>query len=382
VPSPAFPAKSRRRSDLPAKIGLVLGSILVTLLLLELGLRAWSVTWLTRWPNFVLGAREVLNKTEQSRFIDDPYLGYVPRPGYASARINIDTAGFRRTGDPAKATVAGPILAVGDSYTYGDEVADGETWPAHLQRRTGRRVFNGGASGYGFDQTVLRAERAAALVHPSVIVASFIADDIRRTEMRRLWGAEKPYFDLQGNGQDNGQGNGLVLRNEPVPPRPDPRTTLNFWQRTLGYSYLVEFTVERLGLQYGWFGDHIRIHPEGTGERIACLLTGRLADLQRRSGAAVLVVAQYDPYVWQNADFAAEQRRMSHGLLDCARKNGLGILDTYDAVAAWTAKGTGKGTSKGGPRGLYGLWHMNDQGNRLTADLIDAALGADHIPPR
>jgi hypothetical protein len=355
----------------PAKIGLVLGSIVVTLLVLELGLRAWSITWLIKWPNFVLGAREVLTKTEEGRFIDDRYLGYVPRPGYASDRINIDAAGFRVTGDPATATAAaGPILAVGDSYTYGDEVADGETWPAHLQRRTGHRVFNGGVSGYGFDQTVLRAERAAALLHPSVIVASFIADDIRRTEMKRLWGAEKPYFDLQGNGQ----GGGLVLRNEPVPPRPDPRTTLNFWQRTLGYSYLVEFTVERLGLQYGWFGDHIRVHPEGTGEQIACRLTRRLADLQRRSGATVLVMAQYDPYVWQNPEFAAEQRRMSQGLLDCARRNRLGVLDSYDALAA--------STGKGGPRALYGLWHMNDAGNRLIAGLIDAALRSDHIPPR
>ncbi len=371
MPSPAFSAKRRRRSELPAKVGLVLGSILVTLVLLELGLRAWSVTWLVKWPNFVLGARTVLNKTEQSRFIDDPRLGYVPRPGYASARINIDAAGFRRGGEVPVSTEGRPILAVGDSYTYGDEVTDAETWPAHLQALTKERVVNGGVSGYGFDQTVLRAENASADLHPSTIVVSFIADDIRRTEMRRLWGAEKPYFDLQGGG--------LVLRNTPVPPRPDPRTTLNFWQRTLGYSYLVEFTVERLGLQYGWFGDHIRVHPEGEGEHIACLLTRRLADLQRSSGATVLVVAQYDPYVWQNADFAAEQRRMSHGLLDCARKNQLGVLDTFDAMAA--------STDKGGPRGLYGMWHMNDQGNRLTAGLIASSLRKQgvlktHMPPR
>jgi GDSL-like Lipase/Acylhydrolase family len=358
VPAPTLPAKSRRRSDLPGIIGLVLGSILVTLVLLELGLRAWSGIYLYKWPNFVLGAREALDKSEQSRFIDDPHLGYVPRPGYSVRGVSFDAEGFRRDGDIPASAAGGPIVAVGDSYTYGNEVTDTETWPAHLQELTDERVLNGGVSGYGFDQTVLRAESAAAAIHPSVIVVSFIADDIRRTEMRRLWGAEKPYFDLYGDR--------LALRNVPVPPRPDPSHTLDFWRRTLGYSYLVEFTVERLGLQYGWFGNHIRVHPAGTGERIACLLAGRLAKLQRTSGAAVLVVAQYDPYVWQNADFAAEQRRMSRGLLDCARQNQLGVLDTYDAVSAWTGKD--------GPRGLYGMWHMNDQGNRLTARLIAAAL--------
>ena len=57
-------------------------------------------------------------------------------------------------------------------------------------------MLNGGVSGYGFDQTVLRAEQLAPSYKPSAIVVSFIADDIRRTEMRRLWSADKPWFEL------------------------------------------------------------------------------------------------------------------------------------------------------------------------------------------
>ena len=79
----------------------------------------------------------------------------------------------------------GSILAVGDSYTYGDEVLDEETWPAQLQRLTGRPVLNGGVTGYGFDQIVLRAEQLAAIHRPSIIIVSFIAHDILRTETRR-----------------------------------------------------------------------------------------------------------------------------------------------------------------------------------------------------
>jgi lysophospholipase L1-like esterase len=326
--------------DWIGRIGLTCVAVVLTLGVLELGLRA-ATGWLWDWHNLVLGARTVHNATEHSRFMHDALVGYVPRPD-----------GFRPT-DEAPGV---PILAVGDSYTYGEEVGDNEAWPAQLQRLTGQRVLNAGVSGYGFDQSVLRAEQIAAARRPSAIVVAFIADDIRRTEMRRQWGAEKPYFDFQGDG--------LVLRNVPVPPRPDPRTTLTFWQRTLGHSFLFDFVLRRLDLLYDWFGDHVRVHRPGDGDRIACLLTERLRELQASSGARVIVLAEYDPMVWQNAEFSAEQRRLARGLLACAQQRGLGTINSFEALA----------NAPGGPQSLYGLWHMNDKGNRLIAGLVADAL--------
>src|SRR5262249_45306484 len=162
-------------------------------------------------------------------------------------------------------------------------------------------------SGYGFDQTVLRAEQLARKYRPAAIVVSFIADDVRRTEMRRLWSADKPYFALAGDT--------LELHGVPVPARADPASTLSFWQETVGYSDLFDFILRRLDLLHDWFGDHIRAHPSGTGEAIACRLTERLAELQRSSGAKLVVVAEYDPVVWDDPKFAAEQRRLTSGLL-------------------------------------------------------------------
>jgi hypothetical protein len=337
---------------------LIVASLLVGLMALEIGLRASTWGYLFTWPNFVLDARTVLARQDSGRYVHDDRLGYVPRAGYAAPGLTIDSDGLRPTGEQ---TAGAPILAVGDSFTFGDEVNDGQTWPAQLQLLTGRRVLNGGVSGYGFDQIVLRAEQLAARYKPSAIVVSFIADDIRRTEMRRLWSADKPYFDL-----DKDQ---LTLRGVPVPPRADPRTTLSFWQKTLGYSYLFDFILRRLGQLHDWFGDHIRVHPEGTGERLACRLTDRLADLQRTTGARVVVVAEYDPVawddplVWDDPAFATEQRRMTRGLLDCAAKNGLLTIDSFPALAATP-----------NPRQLYTLWHMNEPGNRLIAALVAEKL--------
>ncbi len=349
------PDAQRPRSELLRRIVLVLVSVVVGLGLLELGVRASTWTWLFAWPNFVLDARRVLADRDSGRTVHDDRLGYVPRDGYTAAGIAIEENGLRQTG-PLLAGGARPLLAVGDSFTFGEEVADSETWPADLQRLTGRRVLNGGVSSYGFDQIVLRTETLAPLYEPQAIVVAFIADDIRRTEMRRLWSADKPYFDLDGDA--------LRLRNVPVPPRAPARETLSFWQRTLGYSFAFDFILRRLDQLHDWYGDHIRVHPRGTGERISCLLTARLAELQKSSGAKLLLVAEYDPVVWDDPRFAAEQRRLTAGLLACGRRNGLATLDTYEAMAAAPR-----------PRDLYVLWHMNAAGNALIARQVAAALG-------
>ena len=336
---------------------LVLCAVLMGLVSLEFAVRAATWGYLFAYPNFVLTARTVLAERDGGRYVHDPALGHVPRTGYAAAGTTIETDGLRRTSsETGGEQVAGaPILAVGDSFTYGDEVNDGQTWPAQLQLLTGRRVLNAGVSGYGFDQIVLRAEQLAAKYKPSVIVVSFIADDIRRTEMRRLWSADKPYFVI-----DDGK---LALRGVPVPRRADPGSTLSFWQWTLGYSYLVEVVLRRLDLLHDWYGDHKRVAAPGAGERLSCLLAARLGELQKWSGARVIVLAEYDPVVWDDPAFAAEQRRLTGGLLDCAAKAGLATIDSFDALAA-----------TGAPRKLYVTWHMNEPGNRLIAGLVAEAL--------
>ena len=324
---------------------LMAGATVAALLLLELGLRAAN-GYLGDWSNLVLRARTALGETESQRFVPDAIVGYVPTGG---TRGNGVTGAV--TGNGGNAPI---VLAVGDSYTYGEEVSDDESWPAFLQTKLARPVVNGGVSGYGFDQIVLRAEVLALQTRPGTIVAAFIADDIRRTELSRLWGAEKPYFDLDGDR--------LLLRNVPVSPRPDPRTTLTLTEFLLGRSYLFDFVLRRLDLIYDWFNDRVRVHPAGTGERIACALTGRLAALQKTDGAKILVVALYDPVVWQDPSFAAEQRRLTQALLACAGKQGLATLDTFSAL------------EKAGAASLYKQWHMNAKGNEVVADLIAQAL--------
>ena len=294
--------------------------------------------------------------SEPGRYIHDDLLGYVPRPGHSQPGLTIDCDGLRSTGDAVAAPALPPVLAVGDSFTFGEDVADDETWPAQLQRLLGRRVLNGGMSGYGFDQIVLRGERLAAAHQASVMIVGFISDDVGRTEFRRLWWRDKPWF-----ARDNGH---LSLKGVPVPA---PRHRPPMW----GFRRLHEGVLSRLdpNLQHR-FGYHVRIHPRGTGEDIACGLTNRLAALQRSMGIRMIVVAFYDGSAWQDDAYAAVQRRTTLRVLDCARRNGLATIDSFPVLAA-----------EPNPRALYDPWHMNSKGYLVVARLIATALARHSVGP-
>jgi GDSL-like Lipase/Acylhydrolase family len=341
------------------RFALVIGSVLFTLLVLELGARLMrGPKWLWKWQNLVLVERDMAD-TRHGRFAYDAELGFIPTPGFKSADIAYDALSYRiGPALPGDEAAQPPVVALGDSYTHGDDVADGETWPAQLQVILHRPVVNAGVTAYGIDQTVLRAERAVAELKPAAMVIGFIPDDLRRAEMRRVWGTEKPYFTLEGNE--------LKLHDVPVPPSPAPRDTLDWAQWIFGYSVAVDTLLRHKGWQYEWAVDHERVSPRGEGERLACALMQRLAGLAGNAQVPALIVAQYDPYSWQDADFQKEQRRLAAGVLKCATDAGLATVDTFaaydEAIAA------------NGLRSLYLNHHPSPVGARLIAEQVAAGL--------
>src|SRR5262249_56995191 len=164
-------------------------------------------------------------------------------------------------------------------------------------------------------EPVLRTEVLAARFSPAALVGGFIADDVRRTEMSRLWGREKPYFEPFGSD--------LVLRNVPVPPPADPSRTLSTMQTMFGWSVLLDTVLDRLRWRNDWHMDYARALPSGTGERLACPLMRRIAAL----GVPTVVVAQYLPSTWDVPASAVEERRVVGVVLDCAERAGLATLD-------------------------------------------------------
>ena len=108
---------------------------------------------------------------------------------------------------------------------------------------------------------------------------------------------------------------------------------LNIINFTHGAQYMMgAFTAWMLlnwaGLGYWWALILAPLLVGASGILIERLLLKRLAGLE----VPTLVVAQYDPYVWKNADYASEQRRRSRVVLDCTRAADLGALDLFEAT--------------------------------------------------
>ena len=151
---------------------LVLASLVFFFVASEFFLRAFlggGSLW--RYPNYIeLAFVPDPEHAAQMRY--DPLLGYEPVPNYRGTLvkkpISFDARGFREHDLNGPAPSGPTILAIGDSFTEGYLVGNDETWPANLQRVTGRPVLNAGVRSYGIDQIVLRAERIVPEVKPDV----------------------------------------------------------------------------------------------------------------------------------------------------------------------------------------------------------------------
>jgi hypothetical protein len=119
----------------------------------------------------------------------DPDLGWAPRP-YAASRDGqrrVDGGGIRTDRETALAAPPGVlrIALFGDSFTFGDEVGQDETWGVALERALAARgvaseVLNFGVNAYGTDQAFLRWRRVGRAYHPAVVVLGFQPEDVLR----------------------------------------------------------------------------------------------------------------------------------------------------------------------------------------------------------
>jgi len=234
----------------------------------------------------------------------DPELGWVPRPGGGrpnihSTRITITDAGVRSNGQPGPAAAGPPVLVVGDSTAFGDEVSDDETFSAYLEQRVGVPVINGGVFGYGIDQSYLRALRLSERFDPRTLVFSLITDDISRAEMDIRTGVGKPYFAVDRATQT------MRRMNVPV-PRLSPGG--RFLRRAFAASDAASFAVSRLFPEFwmtGTFSGSHKVHRDGL--RVLDLILRRLDELAGSGQVRVIVLLLDAPLFVPEQDAVAQR---------------------------------------------------------------------------
>ncbi|MCG3199410.1 MAG: SGNH/GDSL hydrolase family protein [Candidatus Omnitrophica bacterium] len=205
--APSHPRPSASKSALFAGV-----SLIGLLLLVEGAWRALALAGLVLPPTGDRDLREewlwVTRHLEsgknplniaQAQF--DPELGWIPLPNSSRPGATVNRLGQRGSEVvPVERTDRSPrVLLVGDSYTFGAQVNDEETYSSLLAKRylPEGEVINLGISGYGPDQAILFYEREGVKYKPDIVVLGFFVHGISRCAAGFKYYA-KPRFELVG----------------------------------------------------------------------------------------------------------------------------------------------------------------------------------------
>jgi lysophospholipase L1-like esterase len=342
-------------------LALTAGSIVFCLLAGEVAIRTVHPNGsLRHYPNFIDEATKPDPDAARETIQYDPVLGYCPVPNSVGMlrghQVAFSDQGFRLPGSGSISRHGKPVLALGDSFTEGWGVDGSQTWPAQLEHQTGHTILNGGVRGYGIDQMVQLGERLLADVRPSLVILAFIQEDIDRLGFSVLTMTRRPYFVPAGQG--------LELKNIPVPrlPYDGPH---RLWRRILGYSFLLDYAMRKLGLQEVWYG-----YSESNGvdpDLMACKLMHRLAQDLRAQTLPGLVVALPTYNEWKTKEARQTAQRRNGAVLDCARAAGLATLDVRPGLERARVGEI--------PDDFYSdTFHFNPKGLALVANEIASVL--------
>jgi hypothetical protein len=262
-----------------------------------------------------------VKRTQQPTWHEpDPELGWWLRPGHyvyrrfrekgAEVEVTIGADRSRRTRvdvDGASAAARPELLALGCSFTFGQDVSDQETWPWRLQAlRPDLDVRNRGTAAYGTLQALLLLERVLAQgERPRHVIYGFIPQQGVRNVGEPHWQLilanlarspiALPYGTLDGDGR--------LVRH---PPRTYPSWPLHRWLALPNF------------LEWKWLESSATTRQLQEAEVTRQLLQA-MADVCRAHGIrfSLLMLLDDPPRAGQ---FAAMARGHGIEVIDCHRE--------------------------------------------------------------
>lgn len=184
VPARISGAMHHTDRTMPRVRSRALSSVVVLLLVLAVVETGAAVTtgilrqrgWMVQIPEF--------SKVEISHYFDlqNPLLGWGPPTVRGRTAV-----GLSPRPDPSWSSGTRPcISAYGDSFTYGFEAADDETYPHFLSEIVGCPVRNYGIIGYGSDQALMLARVQEHVDSAPVIILGHLSENILRNVNRYM----------------------------------------------------------------------------------------------------------------------------------------------------------------------------------------------------
>ncbi len=207
------------KSAIVRKLTLLLGTVVVTLVILELVVRAFfpqSVA--VPWQDEVGGITAPRPSVHGRHAI----------PGTFDVTLSFNSQRFRGTKEFTQTPAAGSVrlATLGDSFTLGYGANDDQTYPANLERRLQNKqveVINAANAGTGTGEQALWYDLWVKQFHPQIVILTVTSNDLDDDAARHLFTRDE-------------KGNAVPLPRQPLRVS-NGRRIIN---AVPGYSYLAE----------------------------------------------------------------------------------------------------------------------------------------------
>ena len=280
-------------------------------------------------------------------FAWDPFTGHWPSlrqkdRDFADARVSTNSEGLRGTQEYPAARPAGQrrIIALGDSFTFGDGVNDDEVWPAQLASMLPKTdVINLGVSGFGHDQMYFALRERGQRYGADIVLLLFIDADMARNC--------QDYFCYFKPVARRGEG-GFAFQNVPV-PHPDD----------LGEPFSMVVAVAQ-----ALYRDQTTEPCDGQDpQEVTAFILDELHALCRKMGSELILVTL--------PDHGVNDASASRFLKDYTRQRHIRLIDQFPA---FDKECRAMGRERCEQAFVLPDRHLNGAGNRLLADGIREAL--------
>lgn len=297
-----------------------------------------------------------------TNFQFDPHMGWVNSLNYRSPGVNTNAHGQRGFVEWLVDRVEGKkrILLVGDSYSFGYQVADEEAFAHVLNERylPDWEVINWAVCGYGTDQQVLLYENMGIEFKPDIVILGFYTRDLFRNGVN-FRSYLKPMFQLEGDQ--------LVLATAEIQSPTDLLEDYRTGRKTMvpDEPYLVEYLgrmLDKLGRRSVEDSDEWPI--------TAKILEQFAARVRAEGGEPFLLIIPHDEVLEKEGSATEETANL------LSAKAGELNLPCLDLIPVLREK------QKSDPRPLYD-GHFTPWGHEVTAEALrQSLLEKGLIPPQ
>ena len=223
------------------------------------------------------------------------------------------------------------ILVIGDSYTFGEEVSDNETYPFYLQELIpNSEVMNLGMHGYGHDQMLIFLKEEGIKYKPDIVILGFIHPDMTRN-MVNFRDYAKPKFELNDKG--------LKLTATPVPSL----------EQTLKWDWIRPRIIDVVSILHHNYRNRTGLYDKEKDDLTTAILTEIIAQADNIQAAPLFVYIPIIPEITSNDFMTPGEKYLSNV---CKSSENVSYLSTRPYFMSKLKKGvTFKKSGHWGPSG-------------------------------